>query len=108
MSVFNNQRQANIRVVFRKFDKDSDGFITVKDLINVFRELGEDVREDEMREHFHNAGRGHGCEKGISISMIFYCSVKRCNCKVKEVTGYFSANHIIEIFYHFLITIRSH
>ena len=63
MSVFNNQRQANIRVVFRKFDKDSDGFITVKDLISVFRELGEDVREDELREHFHNAGRGHGCEK---------------------------------------------
>ena len=63
MSVFNNQRQANVRVVFRKFDKDSDGFITVKDLISVFRELGEDVREDELREHFHNAGRGHGNEK---------------------------------------------
>lgn len=63
MSVFNNQRQANVRVVFRKFDKDSDGFITVKDLISVFRELGEDVREDELREHFHNAGRGHGSEK---------------------------------------------
>ena len=46
-------------------------------------------------------------KKGISISMIFYCGVKRCNCKVKEVTGYFSANHIIGIFYHVLITIRS-
>ena len=85
MSVFNNQRQANIRVVFRKFDKDSDGFITVKDLISVFRELGEDVREGELREHFHNAGRRNmDVKKGISISMIFYCGVKRWKRRLKR------------------------
>jgi len=46
-------------MVFRKFDKDSDGFITVKDLISVFRELGEDVRQDELKEQLQSAGLSH-------------------------------------------------
>lgn len=57
MATIGNQRQVNMRVIFRKFDKDSDGFISVKDLINVFKELGEAIKEDELKEQLQNAGK---------------------------------------------------
>lgn len=56
MAGISNQRQVNMRVIFRKYDKDADGFISVKDLINVFRELGEELNDDEMKEHLRNSG----------------------------------------------------
>ena len=57
MTAICNQKQVNTRVIFRKFDKDSDGFISVKDLINVFKELGEEIRDEELKEQLHNAGK---------------------------------------------------
>ena len=56
-----------MRMVFRKFDKDSDGFITVKDLISVFRELGEDVRQDELKEQLQSAGKFHRWELQLKL-----------------------------------------
>lgn len=56
MTAISNQGQVQLRSIFRKFDKDSDGFISAKDLVGVFKELGEDVGEEELREQLHNAG----------------------------------------------------
>ena len=56
MTALPNQGQVQLRSIFRKFDKDSDGFISAKDLVGVFKELGEDVGEEELREQLHNAG----------------------------------------------------
>ena len=62
MAGSSNQRQVNTRAIFRKYDKDTDGFISVKDLINVFKELGEEISEEELREHLRNAGTKNLCE----------------------------------------------
>ncbi|XP_067052993.1 calmodulin-like protein 3 [Acropora muricata] len=59
MTAIPNQGQVQLRSIFRKFDKDSDGFISAKDLVGVFKELGEDVGEEELREQLHKAGLGH-------------------------------------------------
>ena len=56
MTAISNQGQVQLRSIFRKFDKDSDGFISAKDLVGVFKELGEDVGQEELREQLHNAG----------------------------------------------------
>ena len=57
-----NQRQVNIRAIFRKYDKDTDGFISVKDLINVFKELGEEINDEELKEYLRNTGIKNSCE----------------------------------------------
>jgi len=62
MAASSNQRQVNTRAIFRKYDKDTDGFISVKDLINVFKELGEEISEEELREHLRNTGIKNLCE----------------------------------------------
>ena len=56
MAGTSNQKQVNMRVIFRKYDKDTDGFISVKDLVNVFRELGEEISDEELKEHLRSAG----------------------------------------------------
>lgn len=62
MAGSSNQKQVNTRAIFRKYDKDTDGFISVKDLINVFKELGEEISEEELREHLRNIGIKNLCE----------------------------------------------
>ena len=62
MAGSSNLRQVNTRAIFRKYDKDTDGFISVKDLINVFKELGEEISEEELREHLRNTGIKNLCE----------------------------------------------
>lgn len=62
MAGSSNQRQVNTRAIFRKYDKDTDGFISVKDLTNVFKELGEEISEEELREHLRNTGIKNLCE----------------------------------------------
>lgn len=62
MAGSSNQRQVNIRAIFRKYDKDTDGFISVKDLINIFKELGEEINDEELREHLRNTGIKNSCE----------------------------------------------
>lgn len=62
MAGSSNQRQVNTRAIFRKYDKDTDGFISVKDLINVFKELGEEISEEELKEHLRNTGIKNLCE----------------------------------------------
>ncbi|XP_068687389.1 uncharacterized protein [Montipora foliosa] len=66
MTAITHHQQVNLRLIFRKFDKDSDGFISVKDLIGVFKELGEEIREEELKEQLHNAGLGHSPNTMIS------------------------------------------
>lgn len=56
MTAISDQGQVKLRSIFRKFDKDSDGFISAKDLISVFKELGENVGEEELKEQLHKAG----------------------------------------------------
>ncbi|KAL9965781.1 hypothetical protein ACROYT_G029626 [Oculina patagonica] len=56
MAQTSNQRQVNFRAIFRKYDKDTDGFISVKDLINVFKELGEEINDEELKEYLRNTG----------------------------------------------------
>lgn len=56
MTAIPDQGQVKLRSIFRKFDKDSDGFISAKDLISVFKELGENVGEEELKEQLHKAG----------------------------------------------------
>lgn len=68
MTAICNQKQVNTRVIFRKFDKDSDGFISVKDLISVFKELGEEIRDEELKEQLHNAGKIDRCEIQLQVS----------------------------------------
>jgi len=62
MAGSSNQKQVNTRAIFRKYDKDTDGFISVKDLINVFKELGEEISEEELREHLRNIGIKNLCK----------------------------------------------
>ncbi|XP_068732367.1 uncharacterized protein [Montipora capricornis] len=66
MTAITHHQQVNLRLIFRKFDKDSDGFISAKDLIGVFKELGEEIREEELKEQLHNAGLGHSPNTMIS------------------------------------------
>ena len=56
MTAIPDQGQVKLRSIFRKFDKDSDGFISAKDLISVFKELGENVGKEELKEQLHKAG----------------------------------------------------
>ena len=51
-----NQRHVNIRAIFRKYDKDTDGFISVKDLITVFKDLGEEINDEELKEYLRSTG----------------------------------------------------
>lgn len=67
MAGSSNQRQVHTRAIFRKYDKDTDGFISVKDLINVFKELGEEISEEELREHLRNTGMKNLCENCCSF-----------------------------------------
>ena len=46
-----------MRVIFRNYDKDSDGFISVKDLVNVFKDLGEEIGDEELKEHLRITGK---------------------------------------------------
>lgn len=62
MAQTSNQRQVNFRAIFRKYDKDTDGFISVKDLINVFKELGEEINDEELKEYLRNTGIKNSCE----------------------------------------------
>lgn len=52
-----HQKQVNMRVIFRNYDKDSDGFISVKDLVNVFKDLGEEIGDEELKEHLRITGK---------------------------------------------------
>ena len=61
MAGSSNQKQVNIRAIFRKYDKDTDGFISVKDLINVFKELGEEINEEELKENLRITGIKNSC-----------------------------------------------
>lgn len=56
MAGISHQKQVNMRVIFRNYDKDSDGFICVKDLSNVFKELGEEISDEELKEYIRNTG----------------------------------------------------
>lgn len=79
MTAIVNQGEVNMRAVFRKFDKDSDGFISVKDLISVFKELGEDIRDEELKEHLHNAGESERFQMKLRkiVSLLPRVCVKR-------------------------------
>lgn len=81
MTAIVSQGEVNMRAVFRKFDKDSDGFISVKDLISVFKELGEDIRDEELKEHLHNAGLGNS-----QNTMISYESFQRISKQILRET----------------------
>lgn len=52
-----HQKQVNMRVIFRNYDKDSDGFISVKDLVHVFKDLGEEMGDEELKEHLRITGK---------------------------------------------------
>lgn len=51
-----HQKQVNMRVIFRNYDKDSDGFISMKDLVHVFKDLGEEIGDEELKEHLRITG----------------------------------------------------
>lgn len=69
MAQLSNQ-QVNIRAIFRKYDKDTDGFISVKDLINVFKELGEEINDEELKEYLRNTGIKNSCENYCNFDIL--------------------------------------
>ena len=43
------ETKEEIMKIFKKFDKDKDGFITINDLRNVKKDLGEDLNEESLK-----------------------------------------------------------
>lgn len=81
MAGISNQKQVNMRVIFRKYDKDTDGFISVKDLVNVFRELGEEISDEELKEHLRSAGLNNRPN-----TMVSYDSFQRLSKQILRET----------------------
>ncbi len=50
-----NDSKEDIRKVFKLFDEEGNGYIDLKDLKRVCRELGEDMEETEMLEMIERA-----------------------------------------------------
>lgn len=41
-----------MRVIFCNYDKDLDGFVSVKDFVYIFKDLGEEIGDEELKEYF--------------------------------------------------------
>merc|ERR1711879_423925 len=72
-ALFCDQSEKQLKRVFKYFDIDRSGFLEAEELIEAFRLMGEDVREEEITSKFQKVG----VEVGDKVNFTLFCRLVR-------------------------------